>query len=108
MNPTSPLPGLDRLLTVCRTHELLAEEEAPTGAASGLGATIAGQSCDPLLSTVHARIGYFRLAEGPLLLRLVDKQRFDLVTVNEEWRRDWSEPVRSLLVFAKEYMLAYY
>jgi hypothetical protein len=108
MNPTSPLPGLDRLLTVCRTHELLAEEEPPTRGSPALGATIAGQPCEPLLPTVHARIGYFRLSEGLLLLRLVDKQRFDLFTVNEGWRRDWSEPIRSLLVFAKEHALAYY
>ncbi|WP_309892997.1 hypothetical protein [Archangium sp.] len=102
------LPGLERFLEVCRVQGLFAEEEPPADACLEPGMLIAGQPCDPLLTAVHARVGYFRLAEGLLLLRLVDKHGFDLASVNEEWRRDWSEPVRELLVFGKENVLAYY
>ncbi|WP_257447895.1 hypothetical protein [Archangium lipolyticum] len=87
---------------------MLAEEEPPTQAILDSETLIAGQPCDPLLAALHARVGYLRMHEGVLLLRLVDPQKFDLVSVNEDWRRDWPEPVRSLLVFAKEHALAYY
>jgi hypothetical protein len=108
MRPDTSLPGLTRFLEVCRNHGLLAEEEPPTRAILDGETLIAGQPCDPLLAALHTRVGYLRMYEGVLLLRLVDPRKFDLISVNEEWRRDWSEPVRSLLVFAKEHALAYY
>jgi hypothetical protein len=61
-----------------------------------------------LLAAVHARVGYIGIEEEFFLLRLRDERNFDLRRVNEEWRRDWPEPFRSVLVFAKEDRLAYY
>jgi hypothetical protein len=61
-----------------------------------------------LLAAVHACVGYIGIEEEFFLLRIRDERNFDLGRVNEEWRRDWPEPFRSLLVFAKEDRLAYY
>jgi hypothetical protein len=61
-----------------------------------------------MLAAVHSRLGYFRLEEGLSLLRLVDAQGFELTRVNERWRGAHPEPFRSLLVFAKEDLLAHY
>ena len=63
---------------------------------------------DPVLAAIHARLGCIGIKEGFTLLRLEDGQKFELTRVNEEWRRDWREPFRSLLVFAKEEALAIY
>jgi hypothetical protein len=82
--------------------------EPPSGSALTGGAPLAGLSTDPVLAAIHARVGGLELKEGFTLLRLEDEQRFDLTQVNEEWRRDWREPFRSLLVFAKEEALAIY
>jgi hypothetical protein len=108
VRPIDSLPGLERFLLVSRTHGFLSKEEPPAQVDFASGMLIAGQPCDPLLAAVHARIGHLFMDEGFFLLRLVDPQRFDLFTVNEEWRRDWPEPIRSLLIFAKENALAYY
>ena len=48
------------------------------------------------------------MSEGFFLLPLETEEGGGLVTVNEEWRRDWADPFRGLLVFAKEQALAYY
>jgi hypothetical protein len=103
MQSNIPLPGLDRLVETCRRNGLLRMVEPPSA-----GAPLAGLSTDPVLAAIHARVGCIGIKEGFNLLRLEDEQKFDITRVNEEWRRDWSEPFRSLLVFAKEEALAIY
>ena len=61
-----------------------------------------------MLAAVHARVGRVALREGFLLLCAHDTQGLDFSTVNEAWHRDWPEPIRSLLIFGKEDLLAYY
>jgi len=107
--PSAPsLPGLARLLAVCRERGLPVVQEPPAPSTPRVGALIAGQPVDPLLAAVHACVGYIGIEEEFFLLRIRDERNFDLGRVNEEWRRDWPEPFRSLLVFAKEDRLAYY
>jgi hypothetical protein len=108
MTPTSPLPGLTHLLEVCRQHQLLLEEEPAAHPIPIAGVPISGLPFDARLAAVHSHVGHFRIKEGFFLLRLVDAQKFDLTRVNERWRRDQPEPFRSLLVFAKEDLLACY
>jgi hypothetical protein len=109
------LPGLERLMgvlealrSVLQEQGISIEVEPPSSPALAAGERVAGLPLDPLLATVHAHVGYIALREGFILLRTRDVRGFDFFTVNEEWRRDWPEPIRSLLVFGKEDMLAYY
>lgn len=69
---------------------------------------MAGLPCDPLLSAVHSRVGTLGLSDGFFFFPLKTEEGGGLATMNEEWRREWSEPFRGLLVFAKEQALAYY
>jgi hypothetical protein len=108
MPPAAPLPGLTRFLDVCQRHRLLLEHEPPTHPVPKAGERIAGLPFDPLLAAVHSHVGHFRLKEGLSLLRLVDAQGFSLTRMNERWRDERPEPFRSLLVFAKEDLLAHY
>ncbi|KFA89861.1 hypothetical protein Q664_32510 [Archangium violaceum Cb vi76] len=48
------------------------------------------------------------MSEGFFLFPFETQEGRGIVTVNEEWRWDWSDPFRGLLVFAKEQALAYY
>lgn len=107
MLPVLSLPGLERLLEVCRAKGLSAVHEPPDSALVA-GTLMAGQPVDALLAAVHARLGFLGIKEEFFLLRVKDAQKFDIATVNADWRQDWSEPFRSLLVFAKEDRLAYY
>jgi hypothetical protein len=108
MSPTSPPPGLTHLLEVCRRRQLLLEQEPAAHPAPTAGVSISGVPLDPVLAAVHSHVGHFRIQEGFFLLRLVDAQKFDLARVNERWRQNQPEPFRSLLVFAKEDLLACY
>jgi hypothetical protein len=102
------LSGLERLLTICRQLGLSTQLEPPISPALTAGGLVAGLPADPLLAAVHERVGYIAIKDEFFLLRIKDEQNFDIARVNEGWRRDWAEPFRSLLVFAKEDRLAYY
>ncbi len=108
MLPVPSLPGLERLLQVCDAKGLFVSQEPPVPPALVAGTLIAGQPVDTLLAAVHARVGFIGIKEEFFLLRIKDEQKFDVGRVNEDWRRDWPDPFRSLLVFAKEDRLAYY
>ncbi len=115
MQEKTSLPGLERLVdvlealrSVLREQGISIEVELSNPPALAAGERVAGLPLDPTLAAVYAHVGYVALREGFLLLRTRDARGFDLFTVNEEWRRDWPEPIRSLLVFGKEDMLAYY
>ncbi len=108
MMPVTPLPGFERMLQVCRTYGLDLYQEPPGSFMPSPGALVAGLPCDPLLSAVLSRVGTLGLPDEFFLLSSRAEDWTGLAGVNEEWRRDWSEPFSSLLVFAKEQALAYY
>jgi hypothetical protein len=99
---------LEALRSTLQEQGLSIEVEPPIPPVLVAGEMVAGLPLDPMLAAVHAHVGHIALREGFLLLRTKDVHGFDFFTVNEEWRRDWPEPIRSLLVFGKEDMLAYY
>ncbi|WNG40159.1 hypothetical protein F0U60_45425 [Archangium minus] len=72
------------------------------------GELVAGLPVDPLLAAVHSRVGSIRFEEGLVLLRADGARQSEFARVNERWRSDRAEPLRSLVVFGKEDMLAYY
>lgn len=108
MDPTLSLSGLERLLEVCRQIGLSTRLEPPISPALASGELVAGLPVDPVLAVVHERVGYLSIAEEFFLLPVKEEQSLAIARVNEDWRRDWVEPFRSLLVFAKEDRLAYY
>ncbi|WP_257454794.1 hypothetical protein [Archangium lipolyticum] len=108
MTPVHSLPGFERMLEVCRKDGMALYQEPPDSLTLVIGELVAGLPCDPLLSAVLARVNTLGLPEGFFLLPGKAADGFDLRGVNAEWRRDWPEPFRSLLVFAKEQALAYY
>jgi hypothetical protein len=101
------LPGLERLLEVCRRKGIAVKQEAPVSPALAAGALVAGQPLDPVLAAVHARLGYCWVKEEFFLFRRNGGQRFDLGRVNERWRQVRPEPFGSLFVFAEEDRLGY-
>jgi hypothetical protein len=110
MNPMD-LPGLERLLEVCRRlkRTLLT---APPGRAPPLtGTQILGHPLDPMLAAFYARLGKAMFAAdvaGMGLFQLDDTVN-ELETQNRQWQSDWQEqsPV-PLFVFGGEPGMAYY
>jgi hypothetical protein len=101
------LPGLERLLEVCRRQGIAVKQEPPVAPALEAGAPVAGQPLDPVLAAVHARMGSFWVKDEFFLFRRNGGQRFDLGRVNARWRQVRPEPFGSLLVFAEEDRLGY-
>jgi hypothetical protein len=107
MQSVSALPGLERLLEVCRrrAHPLKHEPPLPPGRS---GADfVAGQPMDPQLAALHSRVGYLWVRDELYVFPERHAHRPDLHQVNSRWRQDWAEPFGSLLVFAKDDRLAY-
>ncbi len=95
MPATSPLPGFDRLLTVCRQHNLPLELSPPLPTAPRPGELLFGQPLDPLLAAVYQRTGSATLGK----LSLYTPPSFQLE----------SEALfRSLLLFGKKIGFSYY
>lgn len=108
MTPVDSLLGFERMLEVGRKYGMALYQESPASLAPVAGEPVAGLPCDPHLSAVLTRVNTLGLPEGFFLLPGKAEDGFDLRGVNEEWRREWPEPFKSLLVFAKEQALAYY
>ncbi|HSP81626.1 MAG TPA: hypothetical protein VLQ93_24110, partial [Myxococcaceae bacterium] len=107
MQSVDALPGLERLVEVCRGKGHPMKQEPPLTPAPVAGRPVAGLPLDPLLAAVHARVGYLWVRDGFFLLPARDGWRPDLAGVNERWRRNWPEPFRSLVVFAQDDRMAY-
>jgi hypothetical protein len=101
------LPGLERLLEVCRRKGIAVKQEPPVSPALEAGTSVGGQPLDPVLAAVHARLGSLWVKEEFFLFRRNGGQRFGLAQVNERWRQVRPEPFGSLLVFAEEDRLGY-
>ncbi|MBM7113590.1 hypothetical protein [Archangium primigenium] len=100
-----PLPGLERLLEVCRARAHPVKLEPPV--APGADALVAGQPLDAQLAAIHARANYLWVHDELYLFPARHVRRPDLHRVNAHWRQDWEEPFASLLVFGKDDRLAY-
>jgi len=107
MPSSSPLPGLERLLEVCRVRAHPVKLEPPPRSSEPRDGLVAGQPMDPQLAEVHARANYLWIHDELYLFPVHHTRRPDLHRVNAHWRRDWEEPFASLLVFGKDDRLAY-
>jgi hypothetical protein len=107
MRPVISLPGLERLLQVCRVHSMELYQEPPCSRAPVAGEPVEGLPCDPLLAAVYARVNALGLPDDFFVFSLNAEDGFDLADQNKAWRQDWPAPFEDLLVFAKEQALAY-
>lgn len=107
--PSDPaLPGLEHLLEVCRRQHHPVKLEPPRDPRSHpVASSVAGQTMDPHLAALHARLRYLWVKDELYVFPERHERRPDLHAVNTEWREDWDEPFGSLLVFAKDDRLAY-
>jgi hypothetical protein len=99
------LPGLERLLGVCRKLKLELTISPPAREPLRAGSVLAGVPFDPMLASVYARLGHAAFATevmGWVLIRS-DEQVHTLEEENEWWRETWwkelGEPV---IVFGSE------
>src|SRR5690242_6644246 len=106
MNADIALPGLERLMEVCRKHGFPLETSIPEPTAPTAGDPFLGSPFDPILAATYARLGGAVL--GDFVLYKPGPHEYGLARINEGMRRDDVEPFRSSLAFGQEPSLAYY
>jgi hypothetical protein len=106
MKAAVALPGLERLMEVCRKHGFPLEPSIPKPTAPSAGAPFLGAPFDPILAATYMHLGGAVL--GELVLYEPSPHEHGLARINEGMRRDEVEPFRSSLVFGQEPSLAYY
>lgn len=106
MQADTALPGLKRLMEVCRKHGFPLETSTPEPTAPAAGEPFLGSPFDPMLAAAHARLGGAML--GDFVLYKPGPHEYGLARINEGMRRNDTEPFRSSLVFGQEPSLAYY
>lgn len=111
MSPRSQLPGLERLLEVCRKRALEVETSSPAKTPPQAGALVAGLPFDPVLAAVYSQLGFAAFATDVmgLIVRPYEDQAHKVVEDNQ-W---WSEGYRKQLalptfIFAGEPFMAYH
>lgn len=112
MSHPEALPGLERLMEVCRRLELGLRTSPPRHTPFTAGTLIEGLPVDPVLAAVYARLGhavFASAAEAGLVLTRCDDAE-NKVEADNRW---WSEGYRRqlalpTLLFAGEPMMAYY
>jgi hypothetical protein len=110
MNADIPLPGLDRLMEVCRKHGLPMKILPPGHSPPAAGSLVAGHPFDPLLAAVYRRLGGTLLGgehDGVLFLNPVNDQGNGVEGETEELRRE-EEPLHSSVIFGSIPALASY
>lgn len=107
MQSETALPGLERLLEVCRSRAHPLKYEPPLAPGRPVAASVAGQPMDPQLAALHSSVGYLWVRDELYVFPERHPHRPDLHQVNSHWRQDQAEPFGSLLVFAKDDRLAY-
>ncbi|WP_309894979.1 hypothetical protein [Archangium sp.] len=89
------LPGLERLMEVCRRLNLRLETLPPTREPLRAGSLVAGLPFDPVLASVYARLGHARFATGlggaGWILERSDDQVHELEEENKRWGKRWWE-----------------
>ncbi|WNG54325.1 hypothetical protein F0U59_05665 [Archangium gephyra] len=105
-----PLPGLERLMDVCRKHGFSVESSPPGRSIPAAGELVAGHPFDPVLATVYRRMGGLHIAgkDGELLLHRLDDQVDGLALATGARRRGTQEPFHSSVAFGCIPDLAYY
>jgi hypothetical protein len=110
MDADIPVPGLDRLMEVCRKHGLPVKILPPGRASPMAGALVAGHPFDPVLAAVYKRLGGADFGgefDGNLFLSRVDDQVNGIVLKTEGLRSE-AEPFPSSVIFGSVPGLAYY
>lgn len=104
------LPGLERLLDVCRRLRLSLLTLPPGQVPPASGTRMGGLPLDPMLAAFYARFGkaVFAAEIGGMGLVQLDDTVNELEAQNREWQRDWPErfPV-PVFLFGGEPGLAY-
>lgn len=111
MSALQPLPGLDRLISVCQRLKLGVETAPPSHSPPRANSLVAELPLDPLLASLYARLGFAAFAtdlEGIVLSRYDDTAR-----QLEEDNLWWSGGHRQHLalptfIFAGEPAMAYH
>jgi hypothetical protein len=112
MKESRPLPGLERLMSVCQGLGLRWITDAPGHAPPEAGMLVGGHPLDPVLAAVYARVGAASFATdmaGFTLARCDDSENV-LESRNQWWRGSlWQQqlPV-PLFIFASEPLLSHY
>jgi len=107
MTKEKELAGLQRLIQVCRQHDLPVETLPSTGTVPALGELFLGQAFDPILARVYATVSGALLGDFELFPFREDQNL--LLSLNERMR--WGEeeaPYMLSLLFGKVPWLAYY
>lgn len=105
MNADMPLPGLERLIGVCRRFSLPLELSPPLPTAPREGEDVLGHSIDPVLAAVYQRLGDATF--GDFFIERPDPNDPDGLFQWNEWvKRRNVEPFRSSLLFGKVPSLA--
>jgi hypothetical protein len=111
MKPFSELPGLERLMEVCRRLELGLETAPPSRSPPEAGALMEGLPFDPMLAAFYARFAYAVFAmdvTGIIMEPLSDEDR-QLEEQNAWWSRGYRQRLAlPTLIFAGEPHMAYH
>jgi len=86
MSKNVSLPGLDRLISICRQHSLPLELSSPFVAAPQQGEKVLEEPFDPQLAAVYQRVGAAVL--GPISLLEPGPRRMDLISWNQQLREN--------------------
>ncbi|WP_224244261.1 hypothetical protein [Hyalangium gracile] len=111
MSAPTELPGLERLMEVCRRLQLRMRTAPPGHQLPRAGAPIEGLPFDPMLAAVYSRLGQGAFATdvaGIILSRFDDEER--KLERDNQW---WSQGYRKSLalptfIFAGEPLMAYH
>jgi hypothetical protein len=96
----TPLPGLDRLITVCQQHALSLRRSPPLASAPKAGEFVFGEPFDPQLAAVYQRLGAADF--GPLSLYSPGREWLDLIPWNEKLRELDVVQFHASLIFGRE------
>jgi hypothetical protein len=106
MTHAVPLPGLDRLIEVCRKHSLPLRLAPPFQSAPAAGEDFQGLPFDPVLAAVYRRVGSARLGDFAIV-RSEASSPYGIDTFNKGAKGDDEEPFRSCILFGMVPNLAY-
>jgi hypothetical protein len=106
MPAAATLPGVNRLIAVCRQRSLSLKLSPPLASAPKEGEAVFGESFDPQLAAIYQRLGASEF--GPLTLYGPSSEREGLIPRNEWLRAYDGVHLQSSHVFGWETGFAYY
>jgi hypothetical protein len=111
MDATGSLPGLERLIEVCRRLNLKLKTTPPSHAPLKAGTRIVGLPVDPVLATIYAKLGSASFATdvAGIVLTRFDDLEHKLEEDNCWWGGGYREQLAlPTFIFAGEPMMAYH